>query len=139
MVVDFLLYPSEARPAADFLSPVAKHLGKKENSGRWASSLDVDGACLVETIHPGWQVNMFMAAPTFASLVCPAELEGGRQQELLDSAGRLLASKRIRDYYSGSWVAISTMTLNGDLAKAAANAKIGSAARSAAAPVKLIS
>ena len=139
VVVDFLLYPSEARPAADFLSPVAKHLGKKENSGRWASSLDVDGACLVETIHPGWQVNMFMAAPTFASLVCPAELEGGRQQELLDSAGRLLASKRIRDYYSGSWVAISTMTLNGDLAKAAANAKIGSAARSAAAPVKLIS
>ncbi|CAE7830521.1 celCCC [Symbiodinium sp. CCMP2592] len=139
VVVDFLLYPSEARPAADFLSPVAKHLGKKENSGRWASSLDVDGACLVETIHPGWQVNMFMAAPTFASLVCPAELEGGRQQELLDSAGRLLASKRIRDYYSGSWVAISTMTLNGDLAKAAANAKIGSAARSASAPVKLIS
>ena len=139
VVVDFLLYPSEARPAADFLSPVAKHLGKKENSGRWASSLDVDGACLVETIHPGWQVNMFMAAPTFASLVCPAELEGGRQQELLDSAGRLLASKRIRDYYSGSWVAISTMTLNGDLAKAAANAKIGSAARSASAPVRLIS
>ena len=139
VVVDFLLYPSEARPAADFLSPVAKHLGKKENSGRWASSLDVDGACLVETIHPGWQVNMFIAAPTFASLVCPAELEGGRQQELLDSAGRLLASKRIRDYYSGSWVAISTMTLNGDLAKAAANAKIGSAARSASAPVKLIS
>eukprot|EP00437_Effrenium_voratum_P019581 CAMPEP_0181449512 /NCGR_PEP_ID=MMETSP1110-20121109/27694_1 /TAXON_ID=174948 /ORGANISM="Symbiodinium sp., Strain CCMP421" /LENGTH=31 /DNA_ID= /DNA_START= /DNA_END= /DNA_ORIENTATION= len=31
------------------------------------------------------------------------------------------------------------MTLNGDLAKAAANAKIGSAARSATAPMKLIS
>ncbi|CAE7775288.1 idp1, partial [Symbiodinium pilosum] len=128
VVVDFVLYPSEAGSAAQFLEPVATHLGKKESSGRWASSLDIDGACLVETIHPGWQVNMFMAAPTFASLVCPASgLGNSRQQELIDSAGRLLATQRIRDYYSGSWVAISTMTLNGDLAKAAANARLGAA------------
>ncbi|CAE7327177.1 idp1 [Symbiodinium sp. KB8] len=140
VVVDFLLYPSEAGPAAEFLHPVARHLEKKETAGRWASSLDVDRACLVETIHPGWQVNMFMAAPTFASLVCPsADLQGRRQQELLDSAGRLVARNRIRDYYSGSWLAISTMTLNGDLAQAAANAKIGQAARSRPSPVKLIS
>ena len=140
VVVDFVLFPGEASSAADFLSPVSQHLGKKESSGSWASSLDVDGACLVETIHPGWQVNMFMAAPTFSSLVCPAAALGGaRQQELIDSAGRLLATQRIRDYYSGSWVAISTMTLNGDLARAAANAKIGVAARSRATPVKLTS
>ncbi|CAE7572251.1 idp1, partial [Symbiodinium pilosum] len=131
VVVDFVLYPSEAGSAAQFLEPVAEHLGKKESSGRWASSLDIDGACLVETIHPGWQVNMFMAAPTFASLVCPAPgLGSSRQQELIDSAGRLLATQQIRDYYSGSWVAISTMTLNGDLAKAAANARLGAAQRS---------
>mmetsp|Transcript_10102 Transcript_10102/g.18819 ORF Transcript_10102/g.18819 Transcript_10102/m.18819 type:complete len:837 (-) Transcript_10102:267-2777(-) len=125
VVVDFLLFPDEAAKAAAFLAPVAKHLAKKESGGRWANSLDIDGSCLVDSIHASWNVNMFMAAPTFSSLVCPSGLPAGRQQELIDSAGELLATKRIRDYYSGSWIAISTMTMNGDLARAASKVGLG--------------
>merc|ERR1719382_1363289 len=64
-----------------------------------------------------------MAGPTFSSLVSPAAtIPSTRQQALIDAAGAHVASFQINDYYSGSWVAIATMTLNGDLSRAAARA-----------------
>jgi len=126
VALDYILFPSEARDAASaFLMPVAVQLEKKENAGSWSDSLDIDSSCLVNSIHSSWSWNMFMAGPTFAALVSPAGLPSGRQQELIDAAGKHVASFSIRDYYAGSWIAISTMTLNGDLSKAAANAGFG--------------
>eukprot|EP00930_Biecheleria_cincta_P043276 TRINITY_DN29730_c0_g1_i1.p1 TRINITY_DN29730_c0_g1~~TRINITY_DN29730_c0_g1_i1.p1 ORF type:complete len:1074 (+),score=175.39 TRINITY_DN29730_c0_g1_i1:111-3224(+) len=123
VALDYLLFPAEAgSDAAAFLRPVTAQLETKESSGTWSDNLDIDGYCLVESIHDSWSWNMFMAGPTFSALVSPAGLTEGRQQQLADSAGARVASSSIRDYYSGSWIAISTMTLNGDLSKAALNA-----------------
>ncbi|CAK9110215.1 unnamed protein product, partial [Durusdinium trenchii] len=103
-----------------FLDPVAAHLETRESGGSWAESLRIDDNCLVNSIHPSWSWNMFMAGPTFTSLVCPSNsVDEVRQQALIDAAGARVASKGINDYYSGSWVAISTITLNGDLRRAA--------------------
>jgi len=127
VTLDYLLFPSEAGDAVAFLDPVAAHLETRESDGNWAESLRVEGNCLVESIHPGWSSNMFMAGPTFTSLVCPSNsVDSGRQQELINAAGQRVASKAIDDYYSGSWVAISTITLNGDLARAAQGAGLTS-------------
>merc|ERR1719282_950241 len=64
-----------------------------------------------------------MAGPTFSSLVSPPTMiSSARQQALIDAAGARVASFQIYNYYSGSWVAIATMTLNGDLSEAAARA-----------------
>ena len=41
------------------------------------------------------------------------------QQRAVDNAATLLGSKAISDYYSGSWVAIATLTLSGDLSRLA--------------------
>jgi len=120
VTLDYLLFPSEAGDAAAFLDPLATHLEGKETNGNWATTLDVDGSCLVDSIHSSWSWNMFMAGPTFSCLVCPANsVQEDRQQELIDAAGSRVASKAIEDYYSGSWIAISTITLNGDLLRAA--------------------
>ncbi|CAE8684030.1 unnamed protein product, partial [Polarella glacialis] len=122
VALDYLLFPEAAADASSFLSPLAAHLETKEEDGNWADSLDLDSSCLVQSVHASWSWNMFMAGPTFASLVCPAIMSATRQQQVIDSAGSRVAMGAINDYYSGSWVAISTMTLNGDIAKAAAKA-----------------
>jgi len=127
VALDYLLFPSEASSAAaPFLRLVTTQLETKESSGSWSDNLDIDETCLVESIHASWSWNMFMAGPTFSALVSPAGLSEGRQQQLADSAGVRVASKSIQDYYSGSWIVISTMTLNGDLSKAAFNAGLTS-------------
>ncbi|CAJ1457843.1 unnamed protein product [Effrenium voratum] len=123
VALDYLLFPNEAGDAVGFLDPLASHLETRESGGNWAESLTIDGSCLVNSVHSSWSQNMFMAGPTFTSLVCPANsVDAGRQQELIDAAGTRVASKAINDYYSGSWVAISTITLNGDLVRAAQGA-----------------
>lgn len=123
VALDYLLYPNAAATAVPFLTPVVEHLDTKESNGNWAVSLDIDAGCLVKSVHSSWQWNAFMAGPTFTSLVSPAAMiSSTRQQALIDAAGARVASFQINDYYSGSWVAIATMTLNGDLSKAAARA-----------------
>jgi hypothetical protein len=56
-----------------------------------------------------------MYGPTFSSLVFPTS--NVNQKSVLSSASAILASASINDYYAGSWVALATLTLNGDLAK----------------------
>ena len=64
-----------------------------------------------------------MFGPVFASLTAPAE--GGSESNLdfqmraLESAAERIKGATISDYYSGSWVAISALTLNGDFVEAA--------------------
>ena len=93
VALDYLLFPEEAKEAVGFLNPVATHLETRESNGNWAENLRVDGNCLVESVHPGWSFNMFMAGPTFTSLVCPSSLDATRQQTLIDAAGARVASK----------------------------------------------
>ena len=93
VALDYLLFPEEAKEAVGFLNPVATHLETRESNGNWAENLRVDGTCLVESIHPGWSFIMFMAGPTFTSLVCPSSLDATRQQTLIDAAGARVASK----------------------------------------------
>jgi hypothetical protein len=56
-----------------------------------------------------------MYGPTFSALVFPTS--NTKQATVLSAASSILSSATINDYYAGSWVAIATMTLNGDLAK----------------------
>ena len=58
VTLDYLLFPSEAGDAAAFLDPLATHLEGKETNGNWATTLDVDGSCLVDSIHSSWSWNM---------------------------------------------------------------------------------
>jgi len=127
VALDYLLFPDDAQEALEFLEPVTSHLDRKLTNGNWAEALDIDNTCLVETVHPSWSWNMFMAGTTFSSLVAPSALSSTRQQELIDAAGQRVAMKSIEDYYSGSWIAIATMTLNGDLSKAAMKIGLSSA------------
>eukprot|EP00931_Biecheleriopsis_adriatica_P045580 TRINITY_DN260_c0_g1_i9.p1 TRINITY_DN260_c0_g1~~TRINITY_DN260_c0_g1_i9.p1 ORF type:complete len:1100 (+),score=195.02 TRINITY_DN260_c0_g1_i9:55-3354(+) len=120
VALDYIFFPEEAAgSASSFLSRVAEHLESKESGGNWAENLNIDASCLVNSIHSSWSWNMFMAGPTFASLVCPSAMTSSRQQAVIDAAGDRLQSRSIEGYYSGSWLAIATMTLNGDLTKAA--------------------
>ena len=43
------------------MDPVAAHLETRESGGSWAESLRIDDNCLVNSIHPSWSWNMFMA------------------------------------------------------------------------------
>lgn len=115
VALDYQLYPDEAATdAADFLSPIAAHVASKESSYMF-SDLNLDSRCLITSIHSSWQWNAFMYAPTFASLVCPAEeLESSRQQEVMEVAANKIVSATISDYFAGSWIAISTISFNGD-------------------------
>ena len=41
-----------------------------------------------------------------------------RQRRALEAISKRLANEKIASYYSGSWVALATATLNGDFAAA---------------------
>jgi hypothetical protein len=120
VALDYLLFPEEAHGAASsFLGPIARHVAEKENAGQFAD-LDIDSSCLVASVHADWQWNAFMFGPVFSSLVVPAEgVLADQQQAALASAGYRIKFTPIDDYYSGSWLAISTITVNGDFSKAA--------------------
>ena len=82
-------------------------------------AMQLDTGCLVTSIHADWIYNMFMLAPMATSLAVPlpgADATRAAEQQLaLDNAASLLDGQSITDYYSGSWVAIATLTLSGDL------------------------
>jgi hypothetical protein len=69
---------------------------------------------IVTSIHTNWLDNAFMYGPTLSALVYP-KVSG--QQAILDQAAQKVGGGSINDYYSGSWIAIATLTMNGDLAK----------------------
>ncbi|CAK9084462.1 unnamed protein product [Durusdinium trenchii] len=127
VALDYLLYPKEAmHNATQYLDPLVVMLESKESHCDWASELRIDDACLVTSVHPDWSWNMFIAGPTFSSLVVPAQNDGvsiKRQQELINAGGARVAKGGFSSgYYSGSWVAISTFTLNGDFLRSASMA-----------------
>ncbi|XP_014663182.1 PREDICTED: uncharacterized protein LOC106805923 [Priapulus caudatus] len=78
---------------------------------------NLDTGCFVTSVMSNWLDNAFMYGPTFSSLL--PLLVGGEaadQQRVLDLAATKVDSQGISDYYSGSWTALATLTLSGDLA-----------------------
>eukprot|EP00438_Fugacium_kawagutii_P017207 Skav235567 [mRNA] locus=scaffold612:6501:9648:+ [translate_table: standard] len=124
VALDYLLFPGDAAALAKaYLDPLVAMLYTKEQHCEWSLALRVDNRCLVTSVHGNWSKNMFMAGGTFSSLVCPNDsVQRLRQQELINAGGALIASGGMEDYYSGSWVAISTYTLDGGFIRAASNA-----------------
>ena len=68
VALDYLLFPNEAGDAAAFLDPLAAHLETKETNGNWDEALDVDGSCLVDSVHSSWSWNMPLGCYMSSSL-----------------------------------------------------------------------
>jgi len=130
VVLDALWYPGAVSADnfdhRDYLERIAPIVADRYNGNAcpacWDNVLDNLGDhpdCFVTSIHSSWNWNAFMFGPVFSSLVPRVyTLSAAAQQTALDAAGTTLSATSISDYYSGSWVAIATLTLNGDLAKA---------------------
>ena len=86
-------------------------------------ALRLDTGCLVASIHVDWLWNAFMLGPASTALTVPLSAacaaDAARQQLALDNAAGILSQQSITDYYSGSWIAIATLTLTGDLPRLA--------------------
>eukprot|EP00966_Prymnesium_polylepis_P028418 657895-Prymnesium_polylepis.1 len=78
------------------------------------TALQLTPACLVSSIHADWTSNGFMLAPVASTFMVPPTDTSTQstQQAALDTAATLLAASTITGYYSGSWVAIGTLTLS---------------------------
>jgi len=129
VVLDYVMY-SEPRAVAYLNSltqnVVSQYRPEEDPSSQWGD-LDFQTAtgssCLVESVHASWQWNAFMFGPVFTSLIVPrvgtSNADLNIQTRALDSAAARIQGTVVSDYYSGSWVAISTLTLNGDFLEAA--------------------
>jgi hypothetical protein len=127
VVLDYMLYTDER--AVDYLKSLTKNVVKQyrsdvESSDMW-DELDYQttaAECLVDSVHTSWQWNAFMFGPIFTSLTVPVK-DGSKsdldlQVQALESAAERIKGTAISDYYSGSWIAISTLTLSGNFVEA---------------------
>jgi hypothetical protein len=78
---------------------------------------NLDTGCLITSIFPNWLNEPFIFAPTLCALTKPGN--SGDQQAALNAGGSRVGSAPINSYYSGSWVVLATLTMNGDVAKSA--------------------
>ena len=87
-------------------------------------NLELDSQCpAVRTIHSDWYWNAFIYGPLSTALLLPlpATSPSGvrhRQQQALDLLAQRVASSPVTQYYSGAWLTLTTLTLNGDLRRA---------------------
>jgi len=113
VTVDSLWYgDQDSKNPASYIAPVVAQVISKYQGGSFS---DLSTGCLVKSIHPSWSSLAFMYGPTFSALVFPTS--NPNQGATLTAAANILKGASINDYYAGSWVAISTMTLNGDFAR----------------------
>jgi hypothetical protein len=111
--VDFIWFKSAE--SKTYLDKVAKQLSLKF-TGSTFSNLDTGD--FVKSVFDGWLSNAFIYGPTFCALVDKVSTLTN-QDAAIAKAKDIISGATISDYYAGSWVAISTITLSGDLAKAA--------------------
>jgi len=111
IALDYLWYGDESTLSAQYLTPVTTQV-----SAVYTGSFgNLPTGCLVNSIFTDWTNNYFISGPTFTSLVIPVVTN---QQTILNAAASKIGSAgTISDYYGGSWIAISTLTLNGDLGR----------------------
>jgi hypothetical protein len=113
VAIDYLWFSSEAPQATTYLDKVVKQLSAKF-TGSSFNNLDTGG--LVTNIFNDWLNNAFIYGPTFCALLKPVTTITN-QQAALNVARDKINSGNLDDYYKGSWLAIATITLSGDLAK----------------------
>ena len=126
LAVPWLLYgESRAKTIASKMGAQAtEKLGAYGVDGCYSPSscpgLQLDTGCHVETVLGDWIYNGFMLGPVASTLTVPPASSGEAeaQQTALDHAASLLTSMEVQDYYSGSWIAIASVTLNGALVSA---------------------
>lgn len=89
-----------------------------------AIKLDTPPVCFVGSVLEPWTDVGFMLGPVSVSLMVPLppdNPESPYQQKALDFAADRIGSSPIKTYYSGSWIAITTLTLSGDIVAAKPN------------------
>lgn len=121
IALDNIWFTESAAQSGLYLDRVNNHLLRKFVNGNFGS---LDTGCLVTSIFANWQSEAFIFGPTFTSLV---KSTGANQQTALNRAGSIIGGATISSYYAGSWVAISTLTLSGDIAKSASLVNGGTA------------
>ena len=130
--MDYLLYPEESNQiTVDGISYGSKEYSNRVVDGiinqvsnitdncqytHCLGELEVTSDCHVNSIHSGWADNMFMFGPIVTSLIVPSE--HSNQQDALNKAADLISTKGINQYYSESWVALSSMTFDSELMSA---------------------
>ncbi len=84
----------------------------------WSTALDT--GCLVQSVFSDWSNNAFIFAPLFSSLVVPTPaITVQLQSTVFADAMRRIAATPINSYYSGSWIALTTLVMSGDMQRAA--------------------
>jgi len=83
-------------------------------TGSSFNNLDTGG--LVTSVFNDWLNNAFIFGPTFCALLKPVSTITNQQAAVNVARDRINAGN-LDDYYKGSWLAIATITLSGDLAK----------------------
>ena len=104
--------------AIEWCRRLAHHVTSKLSvcDSPWSCSVQLDTGCAIDSIHSGWLDNAFMFGPMMTSLLIPtSENDAQDQQAALDWTVNHLSTKTITDYYSGSWVAIATLTITDGL------------------------
>jgi hypothetical protein len=114
IALDNIWFTESAFQSGQYLDRVSNHLLRKFVNGNFGS---LDTGCLVTSIFSNWLNEAFIYGPTFTSLVKSTGVV--TQQTALNRAGTIIGGASISSYYAGSWVAIATLTLNGDIAKSA--------------------
>ena len=119
VALDALWRPS--RESARYIERVSRQLTTRLDEARGEfMPLEIDVRCAaVRSVHSDWQLNPFMFAPMSAALLVPLGASTGlatRQRKALEILSLRVASTPIDSYYSGSWIALATATLNGDFA-----------------------
>lgn len=94
--------------------------GGKHTPTPAAAELDAPPSCRgrVESVHAHWSRLGFMLGPMAPALMVPLPAEhmhAHSQQHAVDVAATLLDGMGLDDYYSGSWVTLGTLTLDGPL------------------------
>jgi hypothetical protein len=122
--LDALWAPSSH--SSRYLERVVRHLASRYDEARHELlPLKVDERCeAVRSVHDSWHTNAFMYAPMSAALVVPLEIDdaglAARRRKALELLSRRVGEAPIESYYSGSWLALATATLNGDFGRACA-------------------
>ncbi|KAL1500493.1 hypothetical protein AB1Y20_013150 [Prymnesium parvum] len=118
--------PSSTAPfgAHQYTARVAAHLVHLLTPSSSSGFANLETGCHIHSIHPDWYWNAFLYGPLSASLLLPLSSHDAKvranQQAALGILTQRVGAARISDYYSGSWVALSTATLNGDARRACA-------------------
>lgn len=90
-------------------------------NAKWPSWSTLDTGCLVRSVFADWRNNAFIYAPLFSALVVPAAplVSASQQAIVFADAARYVAATPLSSYYSGSWVALATLLMSGDMQRAA--------------------